>query len=466
MKVLNKNLNVRVLVVVAAFIFASVAMPTDLNAQSRADIKRSRELADQGNKAYRAKDFKAAAQLYGEALTLVPTNPQVHFFKADAHYQLREYENSEREFQLALTQGYKPLEVYSFRWYVFFDQKKYDLAIDDLTKALQLAPKNAQHWKALGEAYFQTGDRKSALEATQRALLINAKDGDSYYQIARIQALEGNTAAQLMAAEEAVKRNTQFAGDAYYLIGDAQSRLKNDAAAIEAFNRAIAANPKIFQVYLTLASLYQRKNQLNLAIDTLNKAKPHFPSNGRLYTDVSWYYSLADRPADAVAAAKAATQLLPNEYMGFTNLCRALNDTKEYRDAITACNTALRIKPGDGETLFYLGRANDLLGRTVEATRYYRQAVTGLVQFVSANEDYADGYYLLGNAYYADNQRDRAIESYTRCLQLNPNFVKARFNLGIIQLQKKNKAAAIEQHKFLLAQDAALAAKLKAEIDK
>ncbi|MBL8181381.1 MAG: tetratricopeptide repeat protein [Blastocatellia bacterium] len=458
--------NLRVIAFIALLLVAAAGLPLNVDGQTRAEIRRSRELADQGNKAYREKDFKAAIQFYGEAITLVPTNPQLHFYKADAHYQLKEYAAAEREFQLALTQGHKPLEVYSFRWYVFFDQQKYDQAIDDLNKALQLAPKNAQHWKALGEAYLQNGNRKNALEATQRALLINPKDGDSYYQVARIQALEGNTTAQLAAAEEAVKRGTQFIGDTYYLIGDAQTRLRNDAAAIDAYNRAIAANPKIFQVYLTLAALYQKQNKLSLAIDTLNRAKPHFPSNGRLYTDISWYYSLADRPADAVAAARSATQLLPSEYMGYTNLCRALNDTKEYRDAITACNNALRLKPGDGETLFYLGRANDLLGRTVEATRYYRQAVTGLVEFTNANQDYADGFYLLGNAYFADNQRDRAIEAYTKCLALNPNFVKARFNLGIIQLLKKNKAAALEQHKFLLAQDAALAAKLKAEIDK
>lgn len=458
--------SIRVIAIFALVFCAAGVLTTNVDAQTRAEIKRSREFADQGNKAYRAKDFKAATQLYGEAITLVPTNPQLHFFKADAHYQLKEYESAEREFQLALNQGYKPLDVYSRRWYVYFDQSKYDRAIDDLNKALQIAPKNAQHWKALGEAYLQSGNRKSALEATQRALILTPKDGDLYYQVARIQALEGNTSAQLAAADEAIKRGTQFTGDAYYLLGDANIRLKNDAAAIDAFNRSITANPKIFQVYLTLASLYQRKNQLNLAIDTLNKAKPHFPSNGRIYTDISWYYSLADRPSDAVAAARSATQLLPNEYMGYTNLCRALNDTKEYRDAITACNNALRIKPGDGETLFYLGRANDLLGRTAEATRYYRQAVTGLVEFTKANQDYADGFYLLGNAYYADSQRDRAIESYTRCLELNPTFVKARFNLGIIQLQKKNRAAALEQHKFLLAQDTSLAAKLKAEIDK
>lgn len=456
----------RTLFVAVFVVVAAVCSTIPVFGQTRAEVRRSRELADQGNQAYRAKNYKAATEFYGQAITLVPSSPQLYFYKADAHYRLKEYEAAERDFQLALNQGYKPLEVYTYRWGVFFDQQKYDLAIQDLTKALQIAPKNAYHLKVLGESYLLAGDRKNALEATRRALVLTPREGDLYYQIARIQALEGDLNAQLAAADEAIKRGTQFMGDAYYLLGEAHRRLKNENAAIDAFNRAITANPKLFQVYLSLAQLYQRKNQLTLAIDTLNKAKPHFPMNGRIYTDISWYYSLADRPKDAVGAARSATQLLPNEYMGYTNLCRALNENKEYRDAITACNNALKINPGDGETLFYLGRANDLLGRTVEATRYYRQAVTGLVEFTKANADYPDGFYLLGNAYYADNQRDKAIESYNTCLSLNPNFVKARFNLGIIQLQKKNKAAALEQHKMLLTQDPALAARLKAEIDK
>lgn len=447
-------------------ILIAFTLTPDVFGQRKNEQKQARALAEQGDKAYRQKDFAGAAELYGRSLAIVPTNPQLHFFKANAHYYLKEYDESEREFAMALTQGFKPVEVYKVRWYLYYDQKKYDLAISDINKALQFDQRNILLLKGLGDVAFQQGDYGSALSGYQKALLITPKDGELYYQVARVYAAQGNIKAQASSAEEAIKRGTLNIGEAYYLLGNARSREKNTVAAIDAYQRAISAKPTIYQVYADLARIYQQENQLTNAIETLKKGLVAFPRDGLFYTDISWYYSLADRPADAVAAAKAATQLLPDQYMGYTNLCRALNETKEYRDAISACNNALRLNPRDGETLFYLGRANDLLGRTREATGYYARAVTGLLEFTKANPDYADGFYLLGNAYFADNQRDRAIESYIKCLEVNRNFVKARYNLGIIYVLKKNKVAAQEQHSFLLVQDASLAAKLKAEIDK
>jgi len=61
---------------------------------------------------------------------------------------------------------------------------------------------------------------------------------------------------------------------------------------------------------------------------------------------------------------------------------------------------------------------------------------------------------------------EKAIAAYTKCLQLSPRFARARANLGIIHVLRKNKAAAMDQYTTLLTIDPALAAKLKAEIDK
>ncbi|MBK6751750.1 MAG: tetratricopeptide repeat protein [Acidobacteria bacterium] len=435
-------------------------------AQTRNDLKRAKEFADAGDKAFRQKEYRQAAELYGQAIVIVPTNPYCHFWKGYAHYYLQEYDLSERSFVLALNQGFKPIEVYKVRWYLFYVQKKYSEAVGDLKKAVELEPKNTNLLKGLGDSHLALGANQDALNAYQRALLITPKDADLYYSIAYLHAQTGNLKGQEQSAGEAIRMGTQYMGEAHYLLADALERQKNFAAAITSYQRAISAKPTLYQAYRNLANIYQRQNKLSNAIETLKKAILLFPNDGNIYTDISWFYSLNDRPADAVQAALAAIKFLPDQYMGYTNLCRAYNETKQYKEAVSACNSALKLKPGDGETFFYLGRASDLLGKPSEATGYYRKAVTGLVEFTNGNPDYADGFYLLGNAYFADNQRDRAIEAYTKCLQLSPNFAKARYNLGIILVLKKDKTGAMTQYSFLLAQDVALAGKLKAEIDK
>ena len=74
--------------------------------------------------------------------------------------------------------------------------------------------------------------------------------------------------------------------------------------------------------------------------------------------------------------------------------------------------------------------------------------------------------YLLGNAYFSDNQRDKAIETYNKCLELNPRFAKARLNLGRTLVLKRDKAGAMVQYNELLKIDQKRAAQLKADIDK
>jgi superkiller protein 3 len=152
--------------------------------------------------------------------------------------------------------------------------------------------------------------------------------------------------------------------------------------------------------------------------------------------------------------------------LAYTNLCRAYNDLNKPELAISACNNALKINPNDGETFFYLGRANDVLDRPAEAAKFYKRAVTGLEAFTAERPTYSDGFYHLGNAYFADNQLDKAIAAYSKCLELSPRFGRARYNIGIVQLQKNNKPGATEQYNILVGIDRTLATKLKTEIDK
>ena len=443
-----------------------MAFATATFAQSKKDQRKAKAFIEQGDKAFKQKNYREAADAYGQAVVLVPTNPSGHFWKGYSHYSIKEYEQAESEFVLALNQGYKPIDVYKVRWYLFYDQKKYDAAVADIKKGLEVEPRNLDFQLGLGDIYFQQQALPESLQAYQQSLLIAPKDGDIYYYVARVHSAMGNVKDQGTSADEAIKNATKYVGESYYLLADSLDRQKNYGAAIDAYQKAIAGKPDIYQAYRNLAAIYQRQNRMANAIEISKKAILMFPGDGNLYTDVSWFYSLADRPEDAVAAAQSATKLLPEQYMGHTNLCRALNETKQYQQAIGACNNALRLNPKDGETNFYLGRANDFLKKTAEATRYYKLAVAGLVEFTKNNPDYADGFYLLGNAYFSDNQRDRAVETFRRCLELSPSFAKARSNLGTILVLQKNKAGAMEQYNNLLSQDPALAAKLKIEIDK
>lgn len=446
---------------------AVLMLPSVSFAQSKKDVRKAKELADQAAVALRKRDFRNAADGYAKAIGLDPNKPEYYFWKGVAHSDLNEYDLAIQSLDQAAAKNFKPArDIYVYRWRMHLARKDNDAALADVRRGLEADPNNLDFLQAVGDISYAKGDYPSAIDAYQKVLLKKPNSGDLYILIARGYRSMGNVEGQIGAALEAVKRPTPSLGDAYLLLGDGYQKQRKYDEAIDAYQRAIAARPNQLEVYQNLANLYRAQNRFNDAITILRRALQTSPNDGRIYASLSALYSLADRNEEAVQAAQAGIRFTPDEHQAYTNLCRAYNDVNKPEMAIRECNNALRRSPDDGETYFYLGRAHDLAGKANEATQYYKKAVVGLMEFTRKNPESSHGFYLLGNAYFADGQREKAIEAYEKSLSFSPRFVKARYNLAIIQLRQKNKTAALEQYNRILELDPELAGKLKAEIDR
>lgn len=459
---MSKRSFARTAVVIALLVMTAISAA----AQSKKDKAEAKKLFDAAEKAYGAKNYQEAVDKYAHSLALVPTNAKAHFSKGYSHMELEQNVDALNEFALALSQGYKPIDVYRVRRYIYYRTKNYEAAAAEAEKAIALEPKNIEFLKAAGEANIARKNYPAALERLRQALALDPKDGDVYYYIAAANFGSGDLKGQIDAGEKALANGTRHVGETHYLLGDGYQRSRNTGSAVTAYQKAISADPKNYLAYRNLSELYRSENRYEEAIAISKQGLQFFPADGNIYTDLSWYYSLAGKPADAITAAQSAVRVLPNQSAGYTNLCRAYNDAKNYDQAITACNSALRLKPDDGETYFYLARAYDGKKKPADATKYFRLAVPGLVDYTTKNPNYSDGWYLLGNAYSSNEQYDKAIEAYLKCLELSPKFTRARFNLAVSYLKKKNKPGALEQYNQLTKLDPSLAASLKELIDR
>lgn len=451
----------------SVFVSLIFAFTADVNGQSKKDRKEAESLVEQAEKAFNQRNYRTAVDNYAKSLTLVPTNAYAHFWKGVAHHYLNEEDQALAEFDTAMKQGHKkPLEIYLVRWQIYYAKKNFDAALADVQQGLRLDPQNGDFLRALGDINMAKGSYKDALGAYQKVSQKAPNNGDLYYDIARAMNGLGDAGGQLSAAENAIRLRTRFLAESLNLVGDAYQKNGKLNEALDAYQKALVAKPQLYDPYRNMAEIYRSQGRFNEAIDISKKGLTFFPNDGAIYTDLAWYYSLADKSDEAVKAAQAGIRLQPKQPMAYTNLCRAYNDLRNPTEALKACNSALNLNPDDGETLFYLGRAYENAGRPADAARSYKRAVAGLIDFTQKNPEYSDGFYLLGNAYFADNQLQKAVEAYQKALQLSPRFAKARYNLGVIQNFQKNKTAALEQYNSLLQIDPALAGKLKTEIDK
>ena len=442
-------------------------MPPAVSAQKKKDVEKARKIAKQGDQLFNKKDYRGAITKYSEAIAVLPTFPAAYFWKGYAHYYLNEYDQSISDLNQAESQGFeKPLEIFKLRWFLNYQAKNYDAALKDAQVASQLDPNNVTYLMALGDINRMKEKYGEAADYYKKASEIDRNNPDLPYFLAVSYANLNQFENQGTAALEALKRKTKYVGESYFYVADSLYKQKKTDEAAEFYLRAIETKPEIYGSYGVLSDIHRSRNEFDKAIEITRRGLKLFPKDATLYTSLAWYYSLADRPQDAIIAAKSAINLQPDQYMAYTNLCRAYNDAKDYLNAISNCNSALQKNPGDGETYLYLGRAYEFMKQTAKAEESYKKAVDGLVKFTQENQDYSDGFYLLGNAYFAVGKDREAITAYNRCLQLAPRFARARFALGYTYLINKDKAKAREQYNLLREVDNNLAEKLRAEIEK
>lgn len=437
------------------------------SAQSNKVLKKVEKLAAEANKSFDKKDYKSAIKKYTDAILLVPDNAEMHFLKGKAHYELKEYDQSLGEFNTALSQGYKlPLDIYKLRWRLNFERKNIDAALDDAQKVLQAEPSNLQLYQVVGEIYLAKNSYNEVIAVFQKILQLDPNNADAYYRLASAYQKLGDYKNQQLNASEAIKRNTNFLSESYFILGDAAQKSKNYNEAIEAYRKTLSAKADHYQVYHNLPDIYRIQNRFEEAIEIAKKGTTIYPNDADLLVDLSRYYSLADQSALSIGAAQQAVRLMPDKVVSHSSLCRAYHEDKQFESALQACNSALKLDANDGEANVYLGFIYLSLDQIEKANEYFAKAVSGLNDYTKKNPDYADGFYLLGNAYYYVNQPKNAIDAYSRSLQLYPQFAKARFNLGLAYFVNGNATAAREQYNVLLKQDKELAAMLRQTLDK
>ena len=462
----------RVFLKFVIFCLITTAFSADaVNAQSKKALKKAAEkankLAVEAKKSFDQNDYKTAVSKYADAIVLTPNNPEFHYLKGKAHYELKEFDKAINEFDTALSQNYaSPLEIYKLRWSLNFNNKNLDAALDDAQKASKLAPEDASFNLALGQIYLAKNSYSAAIPAFQNVVRLDPNNADAYYYLAAAYQSSGDYKNQQINAAQAVKGNTKFLNESYFLLGDGAQKSKDYPSAIEAYRKSLSANPNNRLIYHNLSDIYRIQNQFAAATEIAKKGIEFFPADANLYLDLSRYYSLGDQSALAIGAAQQAVRLMPEKSVSYASLCRAYYEDKQFQAALEACKSALKLNSDDGEANVYLGFTNLSLDKSDTANEFFAKAVSGLKDYTMKNPEYSDGFYLLGNAYYYAKQPENAIEAYSKSLQLNPLFTKARFNLGLAYFVNGNVTAAQAQYDALMKQDKELAAKLKQVIDK
>jgi tetratricopeptide (TPR) repeat protein len=208
--------------------------------------------------------LKLAIEQYEEIVKLEPDSVDDHLLLGRLYRGDNEMQKAESEMKLAVKLDPNSEEAVATLAQLYTDE-------GDTTHALQVlssvpdASRSAKLYAALGAAYEQRKDYKSAIEAYKHAIVLDRDNLDAIRGLAENLLNDGQTDAAL---------------DQYKVIAD--------------------ANPEDAQTYLRMAEIYRREGKYDLALENLKKADTMVPDSMEVPYNMAAVYQAQRRYDDAI----------------------------------------------------------------------------------------------------------------------------------------------------------------------
>jgi tetratricopeptide (TPR) repeat protein len=275
----------------------------------------------------------------------------------------------------------------------------------------------------------------ATLQAAEGQSLNFAVPGE---RISRLRAGELQTFATL--ASEAVK-SKRAAAQTLYSQGLAQLSRDDYVRAASSFERAVEIDPNYVEAWYQLG----------------------------------YAFGMTGRHQDALKASRQAAKLRPDWAETYLNIGASSFALSQFKEAVDAYRQATKLDPANADALYALGLSLGRAGRADEEILAYQRALAIKSDFVLAWEQIGIAYFkqkrysdalgafeqyktykpdaradnYLGECYLELGRTAEAINALNSAVAFNPDFDKARYNLGRAYLKSGDRDSASVQYEML-----------------
>jgi tetratricopeptide (TPR) repeat protein len=166
---------------------------------------------------------------------------------------------------------YYLFQKYAARGFIYLEQNKNDLALEDFNRALNIHLGSADVFNGRGVIYFRKGEGQKALEDYNRALMLNPQLAEAHSNRGIIYNQQGQYALAIKDFTGSLNINPKQP-EIYNDRGNAYSRLEEFSLAIADYNEAIKQNSNLAYVYYDRGYVYNQIKQYPLAVEDFNQA--------------------------------------------------------------------------------------------------------------------------------------------------------------------------------------------------
>jgi len=245
-----------------------------------------------------------------------------------------------------------------------------DAALSQSRRAAAQFPDSSAIHQLLGAALFKKGLGNEARAAFQRAIELDAKIPQNYFNLALVELSENNYSAAMKALETFVRLKPGNA-QGHLLLGRTYHNLNETAPAVGEFKKAIALDPRLPLAHYHLGYAFQSQGESAQALAEFQK---EIELDSSFY-DSYWLAGNIELERGNVEHAeilfRKGIAVKPRAYQAHYGLGRALLAEKHFAEAEQELKAALDSNPNHLETHYALARAYQQMGKTDDARREF-----------------------------------------------------------------------------------------------
>ncbi len=394
--------------------------------------------------------------------------------KAESHLQKGKPEEALKTMQKAVDQQPTSPEAHAALARVQVRTGKLDEAAVSAKKAVDLSagaagPARAEALTTLASLEVVHGAASDAVTHAQEA--VKSQESPATLAALAVAQARAREAGAMSTAEKAVQLGASHAA-AHLALGEAQLAAGRADQALAAFRKALELDPRMTQARVGAASALLAAGKPAEAEVEARKATEEDPNSGEAFAVHGQAILAMDskRWGDAIAQAQQGAFLHPKNPMVQTTVGRIFEASGNLDQAAAAYKRALaadpnygparvqlvdaQIRRGDVEALQKLHKempnhpeVNLKVGEQLLRKNDFVAAVEPLEKAAAGLPGNANAHAYLGRAYLFTGQRDDALASYRKAVELAPNNLANRSTYGLLLGMNKQYDAGIAELK-------------------
>src|SRR5579863_1464797 len=432
--------------------------------------------------------LKLAIEQYEQIVKIEPDNVDDHLLLGRLYRLNSDLQKAESELKIAVKLDPSSEEAVTTLAMLYTDEGDTAHALQVLSSVPDAA-RSAKLYAALGSAYEQRKDFKSAIDAFRRAIVLDRDNLDAIRGLAENLMNDGQTDAALEQYKVIADANPEDA-QTYVRIAEIYRRQGKYDLALDSLKKADTLVPDTMDVPYSMAAVYQAQGRYDdavkllqdllkrtekaesgsgsqadrnnraifierlgmvyreqenytAAVETFRKMLPLGEDNARQgYQEIIDTYRDAKQWPQATAAAKEAVQKLPNDRDLRMVLDAQLADTGDTDPAIADVRAMLKGGPEDREVYLRLGIMYTRAKQWKEAEETLNKAE----ELSTKTDDKAAVWFLLGDTYQRQKNFDAAEGEFKKVLAaVSPTDPQSAATLNYLGYMNADRGVKLEE---------------------